>query len=105
VKRLVALVAVAALAVSLAAVAAARTSSPPTMSAGKLVIGFGDPAVNFANGKIRGSNYLSPKGYEVDLASAIAKGLGFPRSGGHHDQRTHRARRSLRYAQRGGGSI
>jgi len=76
VKRLVALVAVAALAVSLAAIAAARTSSPPTMSAGKLVVGFGDPAVNFANGKIRGSNYLSPKGYEVDLASAIAKGLG-----------------------------
>ena len=75
-KRLVALVAVAALAVSLAAVAAARTSSPPTMTTGKLVIGFGDPAVNFANGKIRGSNYLSPKGYEVDLAAAIAKGLG-----------------------------
>jgi len=46
------------------------------MSAGKLVVGFGAPAVNFANGKIRGSNYLSPKGYEVDLASAIAKGLG-----------------------------
>ena len=46
------------------------------MSAGKLVVGFGDPAVNFANGKIRGSNYLSPKGYEVDLAAAIAKGLG-----------------------------
>ena len=46
------------------------------MSTGKLVVGFGDPAVNFANGKIRGSNYLSPKGYEVDLAAAIAKGLG-----------------------------
>jgi polar amino acid transport system substrate-binding protein len=46
------------------------------MSAGKLVVGFGDPAVNFANGKIRGSNYLSPKGYEVDLAAAIARGLG-----------------------------
>jgi polar amino acid transport system substrate-binding protein len=76
VKRLVALVAVATLAVSLAAVAAARTSSPPTMHPGQLVVGFGDPAVNFANGKIRGSNYLNPKGYEVDLAAAIAKGLG-----------------------------
>jgi Spy/CpxP family protein refolding chaperone len=54
VKRLVVLAAVAALAVSLAAIAAARTSSPPTMSPGKLVVGFGDPAVNFANGKIRG---------------------------------------------------
>ncbi len=75
-KRLVALVAVATLAVSLAAVAGARTSSPPTMKPGQLVIGFGDPAVNFANGKIRGSSYLSPKGYEVDLSSAIATGLG-----------------------------
>ena len=75
-KRLVALVAVATLAVSLAAVAAARTSAPPTMKAGELVVGFGDPAVNFANGKIRGSSYLNPKGYEVDLATDIAKDMG-----------------------------
>jgi polar amino acid transport system substrate-binding protein len=46
------------------------------MHPGELVVGFGDPAVNFANGKIRGSNYLNPKGYEVDLAAAIAKDLG-----------------------------
>jgi len=46
------------------------------MHPGQLVVGFGDPAVNFANGKIRGSNYLNPKGYEVDLAAAIAKALG-----------------------------
>jgi len=76
VKRLVALVAAATVAVALAAVATARTSGPPTMQPGKLVVGFGDPAVNFANGKIRGSTYLNPKGYEVDLAAAIAKGLG-----------------------------
>lgn len=76
-KRLVALAVVAGLAVVLAAVAGAKTAaSPPVMTPGKLVIGFGDPAVNFANGKIRGSNYLSPKGYEVDLSAAIAKGLG-----------------------------
>jgi polar amino acid transport system substrate-binding protein len=75
VKRFIALVAAAALAVSLAAVAGARTSAPPTMKPGELVVGFGDPAVNFANGKIRGSNYLNPKGYEVDLAKAIAKKL------------------------------
>jgi polar amino acid transport system substrate-binding protein len=77
VKRLVALVAAAALAGTLVAVALARpTAAPPTMTPGKLVIGFGDPAVNFANGKIRGSNYLNPKGFEVDLSAAIAKGLG-----------------------------
>jgi polar amino acid transport system substrate-binding protein len=76
VKRLVALVAAATVAVALAAVATARTSSPPTMHPGTLVVGFGDPAVNFANGKVRGSSYLNPKGYEVDLATAIATGLG-----------------------------
>jgi polar amino acid transport system substrate-binding protein len=76
VKRLVALVAAATVAVALAAVATARTSSPPTMHPGTLVVGFGDPAVNFANGKIRGSSYQNPKGYEVDLATAIATGLG-----------------------------
>ncbi len=75
-KRLVALVAAATLAVVLAAVAGARIASPPTMTPGKLVIGFGDPAVNFANGKLRGSSYLNPKGFEVDLSAAIAKGLG-----------------------------
>ncbi len=76
-KRLVALLAVAGLAVALAAVAWARpAASPPVMTPGKLVVGFGDPAVNFANGKLRGSSYLNPKGYEVDLAAAIAKGLG-----------------------------
>ncbi len=76
-KRLVALVAAAGLAVALAAVAWARPgASPPVMQTGKLVVGFGDPAVNFANGKIRGSSYINPKGYEVDLAAAIAKGLG-----------------------------
>jgi len=77
VKRLVALVAAAGLAVALAAVAWARpAASPPVMKPGKLVVGFGDPAVNFANGKIRGSSYINPKGYEVDLAAAVAKGLG-----------------------------
>jgi len=77
VKRLVALVAATGLAVVLAAVALGKpAASPPVMTQGKLVVGFGDPAVNFANGKIRGSSYINPKGYEVDLAAAIAKGLG-----------------------------
>lgn len=75
-KRPFILVAAAALAVSLAAVAAARTSSPPTMHPGTLVVAFGDPAVNFASGSVRGSNYINPKGFEVDLAKAIAAGLG-----------------------------
>ena len=52
-KRLFALLAAAALAVTLSAVAGARSTSAPTMSPGYLTVGFGDPAVNFANGKVR----------------------------------------------------
>jgi polar amino acid transport system substrate-binding protein len=76
VKRLIALVAAATVSVTLAAAAVAHTSSPPTMHPGKLVVGFGDPAVNFADGTLRGSTYINPKGYEVDIAAAVAKGLG-----------------------------
>jgi polar amino acid transport system substrate-binding protein len=76
VKRLAALVAVAMLTIGFAAVAAARTSAPPTMTPGTLTVAFGDSAVNFAAGTVHGSNYVNPKGYEVDLATAIAKGLG-----------------------------
>lgn len=75
-KRLTALVAVATLTVSLAAVAAARTTAPPTMTPGTLTVGFGDSAVNFAAGTVHGNTYVNPKGYEVDLSTAIAKGLG-----------------------------
>ncbi len=72
-KRSIALVAVAALAVTLAAVAAA--GSAPTMKQGTLVVAFGDSAVNFAAGTVHGSTYVNPKGYEVDLSKAIAKNL------------------------------
>ncbi|HEY0417738.1 MAG TPA: ABC transporter substrate-binding protein [Gaiellaceae bacterium] len=75
-KRLVALAAIAALAVSFAAVAAARTTSGPTMKAGVLTVAFGDSAVNFAAGTVHGNTYVSPRGYEVDIATAVAKGLG-----------------------------
>jgi polar amino acid transport system substrate-binding protein len=56
--------------------ASARPASPPTMHSGQLVVAFGDPAVGFASGTVRGSTITNPRGYEVDLASAIAKGLG-----------------------------
>jgi len=39
-------------------------------------VGFDPPAVGFVSGTVRGSKILNPKGYEVDVASAIAKGLG-----------------------------
>jgi len=76
VKRLAVLVAIATLAVSIAAGAAAKSSSAPTMTPGTLVIAFGDSAVNFAAGTVHGTTYVNPKGYEVDLSSTIAKNLG-----------------------------
>jgi polar amino acid transport system substrate-binding protein len=69
------------LAVALAAVvavpaASAHRTSVPTLKSGELIVAFGDPAVGFASGTVRGSSITNPRGYEVDLASAIAKGLG-----------------------------
>ncbi len=73
-KRLATLLALASL---VAAVAAqARSTAPPTMTAGTLTVAFGDSAVNFAAGSVRGSKIINPKGYEVDLSKAIALKLG-----------------------------
>ena len=73
-KRFLPLLAVAALVAVPAA--SARPSAPPTLEAGKLIVAFGDPAPGFASGTVRGSTITSPRGYEVDLASAVAKKLG-----------------------------
>ena len=56
--------------------ATAKRSAAPTLQSGKLIVAFGDPAVGFASGTVRGSTITNPRGYEVDLATAIAKGLG-----------------------------
>ena len=56
--------------------ATARPAAPPTLNSGQLVVAFGDPAVGFASGTVRGSKVTNPRGYEVDLATAVAKGLG-----------------------------
>lgn len=56
--------------------ASAKPASPPTLKSGELIVAFGDPAVGFASGTVRGNTVTNPRGYEVDLASAIAKGLG-----------------------------
>jgi polar amino acid transport system substrate-binding protein len=54
----------------------AASAAPPVMHPGQLVVAFGDPAVGFASGTVRGSKIINPKGYEVDLATQIAKRLG-----------------------------
>jgi polar amino acid transport system substrate-binding protein len=74
VKRFLPVLAVAALVAVPAATA--RTSAPPTLNPGKLVVAFGDPAPGFASGTVRGNTVTNPRGYEVDLATAIARKLG-----------------------------
>jgi polar amino acid transport system substrate-binding protein len=74
VKRFLPILAVAAL-VAVPAVTA-RTSAPPTLEAGKLIVAFGDPAPGFASGTVRGNTVTNPRGYEVDLAAAVARKLG-----------------------------
>jgi ABC-type amino acid transport substrate-binding protein len=56
--------------------ASAGRAAPPTLNAGQLVVAFGDPAPGFASGTVRGNKVTNPRGYEVDLAKAIAKQLG-----------------------------
>jgi polar amino acid transport system substrate-binding protein len=72
VKRLI----VAALLCAAAVAVPAASAAPPVLHPGQLVVAFGDPAVGFASGTVRGSKIVNPKGYEVDLASAIAVKLG-----------------------------
>jgi len=74
VKRFLPVLAVAALVAVPAATA--RTSAPPTLESGKLIVAFGDPAPGFAAGTVRGNTVTNPRGYEVDLAKAIARKLG-----------------------------
>ena len=73
-KRFLPLVAAAALIAVPAA--SARPTAPPTLQSGKLIVAFGDPAPGFASGTVRGNTVTNPRGYEVDLASAIAAKLG-----------------------------
>jgi polar amino acid transport system substrate-binding protein len=56
--------------------AAAGKAAPPTLQSGKLIVAFGDPAPGFASGTVRGNTITNPRGYEVDLAKAIASKLG-----------------------------
>jgi polar amino acid transport system substrate-binding protein len=74
VKRFLPLLAVAAL-VAVPAAAAGK-AAPPTLQSGKLIVAFGDPAPGFASGTVRGNTVTNPRGYEVDLAKAIASKLG-----------------------------
>ena len=74
-RRLV-LVALTLLAAALAPGSAA--AQVPTKTPGQLVVGVSMPAAGFQVGAVRGRDVLFAKGYEIDLANAIARELGVP---------------------------
>jgi polar amino acid transport system substrate-binding protein len=85
VKRLLPLVAVAALVSTLAACGGGSKSpttttssrqAVPTKHPGKLVVGFDLPATSFWNGQASGHTLLHPSGFEYGLALDVAKQLG-----------------------------
>ena len=73
-KHILAAVAVAALVAT--PVAAARQAQAPTKTPGKLIVALNPPAVGFQVGTLRGNNVINPRGFEIDLAKAIAAKLG-----------------------------
>ena len=83
-KRLLPLLAVAALVSVLAACGGGKKNSTttngagavPTKTPGKLVVGFGLPAPSFWNGQASGNTLKHPSGFEYSLALAVAKKLG-----------------------------
>ena len=72
-KRLFAFAATAALAFTIAAVAGARTTAVPTMTPGTLVIGFGDPAVNFAISQRGAKPGVDHVGIQVETDEELAE--------------------------------
>ncbi len=87
-KRLLPLLAVAAL-VSVLAACGGGSKSPtttsskaavPTKTPGKLVVGFDVPAAAFWNGQLSGSTLKNPSGFEYGLALDVAKQLGISAS-------------------------
>ena len=75
-RRLLVAVLAAGMAATMAAAASARPAAPPTLKAGTLTVGMAPPAVGFVVGTIQGNKINNPKGFEIDLANAIAAKLG-----------------------------
>ena len=84
-KRLLPLLGVAALVATLAAcgggggsntTTSTSKASVPTLTPGKLVVGFDVPAPAFWNGQLSGTTLKNPSGFEYGLALDVAKQLG-----------------------------
>jgi polar amino acid transport system substrate-binding protein len=85
VKRFFPLLAVAGLVATLAAcgggggnntTTTSSNASAPTLTPGKLVVGFDVPATAFWNGQLSGTTLKNPSGFEYGLALDVAKQLG-----------------------------
>jgi polar amino acid transport system substrate-binding protein len=86
VKRFFPLLAVAGLVATLAAcgggggggntTTTSSSSAVPTLTPGKLVVGFDVPAPAFWNGQLSGTTLKNPSGFEYGLALDVAKQLG-----------------------------
>ncbi len=84
-KRFFPLLAVAGLVATLAAcgggsgnntTTTSSNASAPTLTPGKLVVGFDVPATAFWNGQLSGTTLKNPSGFEYGLALDVAKQLG-----------------------------
>jgi polar amino acid transport system substrate-binding protein len=85
VKRLLPLLGIAALVSVLAAcgggggsktTTSTSSTAVPTLTPGKLIVGFDVPAPAFWNGQLSGSTLKNPSGFEYGLALDVAKQLG-----------------------------
>ena len=88
-KRFLPLLGVAALVATLAAcgggsssktTTTTNSSAAPTLTSGKLVVGFDVPAPAFWNGQLSGTTLKNPSGFEYGLALDVAKQLGISQS-------------------------
>ena len=88
-KRLLPLFGVAAIVATLAACggggggggsSSTSPNSVPTLTPGKLVVGFDVPAPAFWNGQLSGTTLKNPSGFEYGLALDVAKQLGISKS-------------------------
>jgi polar amino acid transport system substrate-binding protein len=56
------------------------SSAPPTLTRGKLIVGFDLPAPAFWNGHASGTALVHPSGFEYSLALAVARQLGISKA-------------------------
>ena len=68
-----------ALAAGLLLAGASTAAAPPTKTPGELVVGVNLGEPGFQVGAVQGTKVVLARGFEIDLARAIAKRLGIPR--------------------------